>query len=615
MKLPQHPAKGIALVTAAVAGVFSILATYIAVTRSRKEKRIGGCSEPQALPQQEHPQKGGEDAACVVKRDLAKQSPPLNAVPREVLQLHTLRQLNLMGNALVSLPMEIGGLTKLQFLGLTDNNLTALPDSIGHLTELVALYVTNNKLTHFPPSIGQLVNLRKFQASFNALQALPKELADMRSLELFRAAGNPDLVSIPPALAKAPALTWLSLGGSKFCAAFSKNDPASEHEQEKHDAAWWSAAPSLSSTKEGRCSSSSSSSRKSSSVPPLVERQSLTLAQKLGDGASGEVFLSQWHPVALASSSSSSSSSFSSFKNKLTPEKLKKKTEKKQEARDVAVKIFRNDTSPDGRAVDELEILCLLEHPNLSKVRALLLDDNDDNLPSLPPSRPRPPVGVVMDLITGQPLAAKPNHTSMLRCRWEEGKSYPLRVVLRMAQDVTGALRHLHEKQICHGDVYAHNCLMDEEGNTTLVDYGASFLYGGGEEGGREGEGGMDFERLEVRAFGLLLRDLMERVKGEGWGEEEEAGEGNGNDLKTTANAGKTKKRRSSSPSFFLSLSSSLSPAAAAAAAAASLTPAATRVLLEGVVQHCLLPTVAERPTFAALHARLSSLVVSRGER
>lgn len=607
MKLRQHHAKGIVLVTAAVAGVFSMLATYIAVARSRKGKRIGSCNKPQALPQQEQPLKGSEDAACVVERDLRKQSPPLTAVPREVLQLHTLRQLNLMGNALVSLPTEIGGLTQLRILGLTDNNLTALPDSIGCLNELVALYVTNNKLTHFPPSIGQLASLRKFQASFNALQALPEEMADMRSLELFRAAGNPDLASIPPALAKAPALTWLSLGGSKFCASFSKNDPASEDEQEQHDAAWWSATTSSSSTTEGR----RSSSRKSSSVLPLVERRSLTLAQKLGDGASGEVFLSQWHPIAFASSCSSSSS-FSSLKNKLTPEKLKKKTEKKNEAQKVAVKIFRNDTSPDGRAIDELEILCLLEHPNLSKVRALLLDDNDDTLPSLPPSRPRPPVGVVMDFIAGQPLAAKPNHTSMLRCRWEEGKTYPLRVVLRLAQDVTGALRHLHEKQICHGDVYAHNCLMDEEGNTTLVDYGASFMYGGGEDGGRGGgEGGMDFEKLEVRAFGLLLRDLMEKVKGKGWGEEEGGGDGKGHDFRATALTDKTKKRRSSSPSIFLSLSSSLTPAAAAAAAASALTPAAAHVLLEGVVQHCTLPTVAERPTFAALHARLSSLVMS----
>ena len=610
MKLPQHQ---VLMMTAAVATLLSIVATYFAATcGSRKKKRIANNHQEQEQEQQEE-----EAAVCTIKRDLANQSPPLTVVPREVLQLHTLHTLNLMGNALVSLPTEIGELAQLQILGLKDNYLTALPDSIGNLIKLVALYVTNNKLTHLPASIGRLVNLRKFQASFNALQALPVEMAHMRSLELFRAAGNPDLHSIPPALAMAPALTWLSLGGSKFCAAFSRNDPASEEEVEGYDAAWWLA--SISSSNESRTSSSnsrksSSSSSGSSGVPPLIARQSLTLTQKLGDGASGEVFRSQWHPIA-PSSSSSSPSFFSSLKNKLTPEKLQKK-KKEAEIQHVAVKIFRGDTSPDGRAIDELEVLCLLEHPNLSKVRALLIDDtnNPSFLPPSPPSRPRPPVGVVMDLITGQPLAAKPDHTSVLRCRWEGGKTYPLRVVLRMAQHLTGALTHMHEKKICHGDVYAHNCVVDLEGNTTLLDYGASFLYGRGREGGREGGGGgeVDFERLEVRAFGLLLGDLVERLEEEGGGEEKE-GEEEWKDLRTIAAAGKTNKRRSSSPLFGSLSPSSSSAAAVAAAAASALTSAAARALLEGVVQHCLLPTVAERPTFAALHARLSSLVVSGG--
>jgi len=102
-------------------------------------------------------------------------------------------------------------------------------------------------------------------------------------------------------------------------------------------------------------------------------------------------------------------------------------------------------------------------------------------------------------------------------------------------------------------------------------------------------------------------------LEGEGGGEEREEGEEEWNDLRTIAAAGKTNKMRSSSPLFGSLSPSSSSAAAVAAAAASALTPAAARALLEGVVQHCLLPTVAERPTFAALHARLSSLVVSGG--
>lgn len=37
------------------------------------------------------------------------------------------------------------------------------------------------------------------------------------------------------------------------------------------------------------------------------------------------------------------------------------------EGKEVALKLFRGDTSPDGRAVDELEVLCLVDHPALTK--------------------------------------------------------------------------------------------------------------------------------------------------------------------------------------------------------------------------------------------------------
>jgi hypothetical protein len=35
---------------------------------------------------------------------------------------------------------------------------------------------------------------------------------------------------------------------------------------------------------------------------------------------------------------------------------------------DVAIKVFKGDVSPDGRAVDELEISCAVDHPNIIKV-------------------------------------------------------------------------------------------------------------------------------------------------------------------------------------------------------------------------------------------------------
>jgi serine/threonine protein kinase len=58
-----------------------------------------------------------------------------------------------------------------------------------------------------------------------------------------------------------------------------------------------------------------------------------------------------------------------------------------------------------------------------------------------------------------------------------------------------------------HGDLYAHNILWDGvTGMAVLSDFGAaSFLPEGG--GGR-------LERLEVRAWGLLLGELLDRCDG-----------------------------------------------------------------------------------------------------
>lgn len=57
---------------------------------------------------------------------------------------------------------------------------------------------------------------------------------------------------------------------------------------------------------------------------------------------------------------------------------------------------------------------------------------------------------------------------------------------------------------ICHGDVYAHNVMASEEGHATLCDYGASFAYHKG--------GAVPYEAQEVRAFGLMLADMVQRL-------------------------------------------------------------------------------------------------------
>ncbi len=36
---------------------------------------------------------------------------------------------------------------------------------------------------------------------------------------------------------------------------------------------------------------------------------------------------------------------------------------------------------------------------------------------------------------------------------------------------------HLHDNQVCHGDLYAHNTLFDNEANIIFGDFGAASMY------------------------------------------------------------------------------------------------------------------------------------------
>lgn len=82
------------------------------------------------------------------------------------------------------------------------------------------------------------------------------------------------------------------------------------------------------------------------------------------------------------------------------------------------------------------------------------------------------PAALVVDRVFGRPLAAKPTHDSLLRCRWAPGTSFSAGRALTILLGVARALEHLHSLGICHGDMYAHNVLADDAGHAVLCDYG-----------------------------------------------------------------------------------------------------------------------------------------------
>ena len=107
-------------------------------------------------------------------------------------------------------------------------------------------------------------------------------------------------------------------------------------------------------------------------------------------------------------------------------------------------------------------------------------------------------------------LGNPPDLESCTRDKYPAGTTFSLPALLRTAQGIAAAAAHLHAKGIMHGDLYAHNILVNETGDSLLGDFGAASFYDS-----IESFKGQAMERLEVRAFGCLLEDLLEHCNPE----------------------------------------------------------------------------------------------------
>lgn len=59
---------------------------------------------------------------------------------------------------------------------------------------------------------------------------------------------------------------------------------------------------------------------------------------------------------------------------------------------------------------------------------------------------------------------------------------------------------------VCHGDVYAHNIMLEGDAAGILCDFGAAFCYD------RAGAAAGFWEAMEVRAFGLFMQGLLKQI-------------------------------------------------------------------------------------------------------
>lgn len=380
-------------------------------------------------------------------------------------ELSGARRLTLNEN-LTSFPLEILSLKdSLEVLDLSGNQLSELPAALAECRKLRIIFCSENNFTRLPEVLGSCPALTMIGFKANRIREVPAAAlpANLRWLVLT----NNQIETLPDELGQCLQLQKLMLAGNRL-----EGLPASLANCQRLELvrlaanrlsalpAWLLKLPRLSwlAFAGNPCCESPRRTESVTSVPWAE----LTLGEQLGEGASGRIISAHWQQVSS-----------------LQP---------------VAVKCFKGEMTSDGLPQSEMAAsLAAGLHPGLIELVGEI-GDHPAGIPAL-----------VMALIAPEfsVLSGPPSLDSCTRDIYDPGLVLSLPAMLGVAEQVASVAAHLHGRGILHGDLYGHNILHDGQGRALLGDFGAASFYT------PISPLGAALERLEVRAFGCLLEELM----------------------------------------------------------------------------------------------------------
>jgi len=366
----------------------------------------------------------------------------LTELPQEIFELaDTLEVLNLSGNCLRDLPHQLSQLHKLQVLFASDNDFEVLPDVLGDCRALQMVGFKANRIVAVPAAALPPA-LRWLTLTDNALTHLPTELGQRPALQKLMLAGN-RLQALPESLQGARRLELLRVSANRLTTV----------------PAWLTELPRLSWL--ALAGNAMDWVRPAVSELPGMAWHDLTHGPLLGEGASGHIYQVQASAWSLP----------------------------------LALKLFKGEVTSDGLPEDEwAACLAAGQHPVLITPVARLT------------GHPAQAQGLLMPLIPAAHvnLAGPPSLQSCTRDVYPPGFQLSATLALGIASDVAGAVAHLHQCGVMHGDLYAHNIMIDPlHGLARLGDFGAATRLPTAHRALRQ-----SLLALEVRALGCLLQEL-----------------------------------------------------------------------------------------------------------